>query len=248
MIPTAPSHSSTITAFSGSAQVKRGVTARDEYEKIARDIRFNAYKSALEERGEGACPTVMFGHHEGDVEENVLTNLVKGCSILGLAGEIGTLLPSRVTSWVHQHFVYFHAHVGKMSKSVLHDLNVANRMRSLKVLVSSRPFPWYTRFTWQGMLPENTVNGVRVWRPMLPFGKAVVYDFAHKFGVPYFKDTTPSWSTRGKLRRQLVRAITCCDIRIEETDSLFDMEVQGISISERRRLAYVGIIFRTAMR
>lgn len=56
-----------------------------------------------------------------------------------------------------------------------------------------------------GMLPENTVNGVRVWRPMLPFGKDVVYDFAHKFGVPYFKDTTPSWSTRGKLRRQLVR-------------------------------------------
>lgn len=40
---------------------------------------------------------------------------------------------------------------------------------------------------------------------MLPFGKDVVYDFAHKFGVPYFKDTTPSWSTRGKLRRQLVR-------------------------------------------
>lgn len=55
-----------------------------------------------------------------------------------------------------------------------------------------------------GMLPENTVNGVRVWRPMLPFGKDVVYDFAHKFGVPYFKDTTPSWSTRGKLRRELV--------------------------------------------
>ncbi|CAN0140987.1 unnamed protein product [Hapterophycus canaliculatus] len=54
------------------------------------------------------------------------------------------------------------------------------------------------------MLPENTVNGVRVWRPMLPFGKDVVYDFAHKFGVPYFKDTTPSWSTRGKLRRQLI--------------------------------------------
>lgn len=56
------------------------------------------------------------------------------------------------------------------------------------------------------MLPENVVNGVRVWRPMLPFDKDVVFDFAHKFGVPYFKDTTPSWSTRGKLRRQLVRS------------------------------------------
>ena len=59
-----------------------------------------------------------------------------------------------------------------------------------------------------GMLPENVVNGVRVWRPMLPFGKDVVYDFAHTFGVPYFKDTTPSWSTRGKLRRQLVSSST----------------------------------------
>eukprot|EP00752_Nemacystus_decipiens_P010432 g9296.t2 len=128
------------------AEVRRGVTAREEYEKVAREIRFDAYKAALRGRGDaagaggGARPAVMFGHHEGDVEENVLTNLIKGCSILELAG----------------------------------------------------------------MLPENTVNGVRVWRPMLPFGKDVVYDFAHKFGVPYFKDTTPSWSTRGKLRRQLV--------------------------------------------
>ncbi|CAM9458001.1 unnamed protein product [Ectocarpus sp. 6 AP-2014] len=140
-------------------EVRRGVTARDEYEKVAREIRFDAYKAALggrskdgdgggkegggkEEKGEGGGvrPAVMFGHHEGDVEENVLTNLIKGCSILELAG----------------------------------------------------------------MSPENTVNGVRVWRPMLPFGKDVVYDFAHKFGVPYFKDTTPSWSTRGKLRRQLI--------------------------------------------
>ena len=25
-----------------------------------------------------------------------------------------------------------------------------------------------------------------------------------RYGVPYFKDTTPSWSTRGKLRNQLI--------------------------------------------
>lgn len=64
-------------------QVRRGVTAREEYEKVAREIRFNAYKDALAGRD---CQAVMFGHHEGDVEENVLTNLVKGCSILELAG------------------------------------------------------------------------------------------------------------------------------------------------------------------
>lgn len=73
---------------------------------MAREIRFDAYKAALggrsnegngddnegggkEENGEGGGvrPAVMFGHHEGDVEENVLTNLIKGCSILELAGE-----------------------------------------------------------------------------------------------------------------------------------------------------------------
>ncbi len=25
-----------------------------------------------------------------------------------------------------------------------------------------------------------------------------------RYGVPYFKDTTPSWSTRGKLRNNLI--------------------------------------------
>lgn len=58
---------------------------------MAREIRFNAYKSALESVGgaegsEGDCPAVMFGHHEGDIQENVLTNFVKGCSIVELAG------------------------------------------------------------------------------------------------------------------------------------------------------------------
>lgn len=63
------------------------MTAREEYEKVARDIRFDAYKAALGGRtAKGARPAVMFGHHEGDVEENVLTNLIKGCSILELAG------------------------------------------------------------------------------------------------------------------------------------------------------------------
>lgn len=31
-----------------------------------------------------------------------------------------------------------------------------------------------------------------------------IYRFAHKYGVPYLQDTTPSWSTRGKLRNSLL--------------------------------------------
>ena len=30
-----------------------------------------------------------------------------------------------------------------------------------------------------------------------------MYTHAHAFGVPYFKDSTPEWSTRGKLRNQV---------------------------------------------
>ena len=30
-----------------------------------------------------------------------------------------------------------------------------------------------------------------------------MYTHAHAYGVPYFKDSTPEWSTRGKLRNQV---------------------------------------------
>ena len=47
-------------------------------------------------------------------------------------------------------------------------------------------------------------NGVDIWRPLLGMDKKDILDFAHKFGVPYFKDSTPSWSCRGKLRSSLI--------------------------------------------
>ena len=48
------------------------------------------------------------------------------------------------------------------------------------------------------------VDGVRIFRPLLEFNKDIIVEFAHTFGVPYFKDTTPQWSVRGKLRNQLM--------------------------------------------
>jgi hypothetical protein len=47
-------------------------------------------------------------------------------------------------------------------------------------------------------------DGVTLWRPLLGLEKTVIFDYAHTFGVPYFKDTTPHWSTRGKLRNRLL--------------------------------------------
>ena len=54
-----------------------------------------------------------------------------------------------------------------------------------------------------GMDGDGVVSGLSVWRPLLPLHKDAIFDFAHKYGVPYFKDSTPGWSTRGKLRNQL---------------------------------------------
>eukprot|EP00123_Amoebidium_parasiticum_P004758 comp16043_c0_seq1/m.13527 comp16043_c0_seq1/g.13527 ORF comp16043_c0_seq1/g.13527 comp16043_c0_seq1/m.13527 type:complete len:652 (-) comp16043_c0_seq1:27-1982(-) len=121
-------------------EIKRGVTARDEYEKESRRIRYDLYKAIMEEYKDDRIPAVMVGHHKGDVQENVISNMMKGCSLLDLAG-MGT---------------------------------------------------------------ESIVNGVLIWRPLLPHPKSDIFDFSHKYGIPYFKDTTPKWSTRGKVRNQLL--------------------------------------------
>ena len=55
-----------------------------------------------------------------------------------------------------------------------------------------------------GMTEVGTMEDVSTWRPLLPHNKTEIFDYAHLYGVPYFLDTTPSWSTRGKLRNNLL--------------------------------------------
>tara|TARA_B100000902_G_C27291377_1_gene907327 strand:+ start:77 stop:1306 length:1230 start_codon:yes stop_codon:yes gene_type:complete len=50
---------------------------------------------------------------------------------------------------------------------------------------------------------ENTIMGVTVFRPMLDFKKDIIYKISEDYQVPYFLDTTPDWSCRGKMRRQI---------------------------------------------
>ena len=118
-------------------QIRRGVTPREQYEIESRRIRYGFYK---EEGLKYDFPAVLLGHHHGDVQENIITNLMRGANLLSV----------------------------------------------------------------NGMGEQGIVEGVRIWRPMLPHIKDDVLDFAHTYGVPYFLDSTPTWSTRGKLRNQLV--------------------------------------------
>lgn len=120
------------SAMSGATSVNRS-----DYEQISRDIRYNLYKEVCNNYH---IAGVFLGHHLGDIQENVLSNVMRGVSVLSLGG----------------------------------------------------------------MVANGITNGAVVWRPLLDHPKTDIFAFAHKYGVPYFRDTTPSWSTRGKLRNQLV--------------------------------------------
>jgi uncharacterized protein (DUF924 family) len=74
-------------------EVTRGFTARDDYERIAREIRFDLYRQCSSEVANGCGYTanegnvgVMLGHHRGDLRENVLSNAHKGAGPLDLSG------------------------------------------------------------------------------------------------------------------------------------------------------------------
>lgn len=56
----------------------------------------------------------------------------------------------------------------------------------------------------------NTVLDVAVFRPMLDFTKDIIYSFAHRYHIPYFLDTTPNWSCRGKMRRNIFPKCVDC--------------------------------------
>lgn len=47
---------------------------------------------------------------------------------------------------------------------------------------------------------ESIIENVNIGRPMIDFYKKSIYEFADVYQVPYFKDTTPIWSVRGKYR------------------------------------------------
>ena len=47
------------------------------------------------------------------------------------------------------------------------------------------------------------INNVPIIRPMLQNPKIDIYKIATKYGIMYFKDTTPDWSFRGTMRRKI---------------------------------------------
>jgi tRNA(Ile)-lysidine synthase TilS/MesJ len=63
-------------------EVTRGVTSRSDYEKISRQIRYGFYKDVLSLGGwagdlAASGVGVVFGHHVGDIQENVISNIMR---------------------------------------------------------------------------------------------------------------------------------------------------------------------------
>lgn len=54
---------------------------------------------------------------------------------------------------------------------------------------------------------NSIINDITIYRPMIDYYKKTVYEFSELFQVPYFKDTTPDWSVRGKYRNKIYPAI-----------------------------------------
>ena len=53
------------------------------------------------------------------------------------------------------------------------------------------------------MKKVSTKKDVQIFRPLLDFRKSEILEFAHLYNIPYFLDTTPYWSRRGKMRNEI---------------------------------------------
>ena len=59
------------------------------------------------------------------------------------------------------------------------------------------------------MEKEMIINDVILVRPFLDTTKDEIYEVAKKELIPFFKNTTPSWSNRGKVRNDIFSKIEC---------------------------------------
>lgn len=51
---------------------------------------------------------------------------------------------------------------------------------------------------------SNVIMNVNIVRPLIDYYKNNIYNYAHYYEIPYFLDTTPDWSVRGKFRNLIL--------------------------------------------
>ncbi len=58
-------------------------------------------------------------------------------------------------------------------------------------------------FNIKAMEKEMLIDNVLICRPLLDITKNTIFDYSEKFNIMYFLDSTPDWSCRGTMRRQI---------------------------------------------
>jgi len=56
----------------------------------------------------------------------------------------------------------------------------------------------------RGMERTSRIDDIVFFRPLLNVRKSDIIEFAHSNNIPYLKDSTPKWSTRGKIRDSII--------------------------------------------
>ena len=66
----------------------------------------------------------------------------------------------------------------------------------------------------KGMEEHSVCDNITFLRPLLNVPKNDIYEFAHKYNIPYVKNSTPEWSQRGKIRNNIVPVLDNWDKRV----------------------------------
>lgn len=58
-----------------------------------------------------------------------------------------------------------------------------------------------------GISKNATISSINFWRPLIDVKKCDIIDFAQKINIPYLNNSTPSWSSRGKIRNVVLPSL-----------------------------------------
>jgi tRNA(Ile)-lysidine synthetase-like protein len=86
------------------------------------------------------------------------------------------------------------------------------------------------------METEEVQLGVRIMRPLLTAEKADIYEVSRLLGIPYLKNTTPSWSNRGKFREHFHKAT------VEQFGESIDSKVLEFAEAIHKQAALLNVL------
>ena len=77
---------------------------------------------------------------------------------------------------------------------------------------------------------QSSLPFLPVSRPFLEIPKSALIDFANRYSLPYFIDSTPKWSERGRLRDTVIPTLEKYDSNIFSSIFQFSREYQDLTL------------------